>query len=78
MSIVVPTEKEATAIKCLVSGCENYSNQGIFIGELCSPYHEMLKTGEVHSKNITFIGYLKRDQNLLKAIASLASGEYPK
>ena len=30
------------------------------LGELCYPCHEMLLTGNVHPKNITFIGDLNR------------------
>lgn len=29
-----------TPCKCLISGCENYSDQGTFIGKLCRPCYE--------------------------------------
>jgi hypothetical protein len=34
--------------KCLVFGCENHSNQGTFIGDLCAPCHRLITTGEVN------------------------------
>lgn len=34
-------------MKCLVHGCENRDHQGTFVGNLCAPCYEMLKTGEV-------------------------------
>lgn len=47
-------------MKCLVKGCLNHYGEGVFRGELCSPCHEMLTTGKVHPKNVTFIGMLNR------------------
>lgn len=47
-------------VKCIVKGCLNYCDGGTFIGVLCSPCHHMISTGEVHSKNPTFIGDLSR------------------
>jgi hypothetical protein len=35
------------AKKCLVKGCENYSHQGQFVGDLCAPCHTMITTGKV-------------------------------
>jgi hypothetical protein len=34
-------------IKCLVKGCKNYTDQGSFIGHLCSPCYNMLTTGKI-------------------------------
>jgi hypothetical protein len=42
-------------------GCLNYSDAGQMVGVLCSPCYEMLTTGEVHPKNPTFIGDMKRE-----------------
>jgi len=32
--------------ECIVKGCENRSDQGKFIGDLCSPCHEFVTTGK--------------------------------
>lgn len=37
--------------KCLVKGCENHSNQGTFIGDLCAPCHHYLTSDEVGPTN---------------------------
>jgi hypothetical protein len=34
-------------VRCLVKGCSNHSDQGVFVGPLCMPCHHMLTTGEV-------------------------------
>ncbi len=31
--------------KCLVNDCTNHAHEGVFIGELCSPCHQMMTTG---------------------------------
>ena len=36
-----------SAKECLVLGCENKTNQGSFVGGLCSPCYTMLTTGEM-------------------------------
>jgi hypothetical protein len=46
--------------KCIVKGCQNYSDGGQMIGMLCMPCYEMLVTGNVHHANPTFIGDMKR------------------
>lgn len=35
-----------TPNKCLVHGCGNTSDQGQFVGEICSPCYEFITTGE--------------------------------
>lgn len=44
--------------KCLVFGCTNHEGEGGFVGELCSPCYNMLKTGVVGPTN-SFIGDLR-------------------
>jgi hypothetical protein len=39
-----PTEERK---KCIVHGCENHSDQGQFIGDLCMPCHMMITTGKI-------------------------------
>lgn len=63
--------KKEQVRKCLVHGCANYSDAGVFIGDLCAPCHEMLTTGEVHHANPTFIGNLWR-----KALGGFGSPAY--
>lgn len=52
--------KAKVGTKCLVSGCPNVAGQGTFIGQLCAPCHEMLRTGKVHPKTHSFIADLLR------------------
>lgn len=54
--------------KCLVRGCENYSDAGTFVGDLCFPCHEMITTGQIHPTNITFIGVLSRECEQTRAL----------
>jgi hypothetical protein len=42
-------------IKCLVYGCENHKDEGLFVGDLCYPCHKMLTTGVVEQQGSTFI-----------------------
>jgi hypothetical protein len=60
--------------KCIVKGCGNHSDGGTFVGVLCSPCHQMITTGEVHSKNPTFIGDLHREVSEWKQAASVEAG----
>lgn len=46
--------------KCIVYGCENYKHEGYFIGDLCSPCHNMITSGKPNY-GATFIHDL-RDQ----------------
>ena len=39
---------------CIVQGCVNKKSQGEFVGNLCSPCHHMLTTGDIGNGN-TFI-----------------------
>ena len=33
-------------VACIVKGCRNHRGEGLFIGELCSPCHTFITTGE--------------------------------
>jgi hypothetical protein len=39
-------EPRQASHKCIVKGCENHANQGVFVGDLCSPCHTFITTGE--------------------------------
>ena len=39
-------QAEQEPVKCIVKNCQNHSDQGKFIGGLCSPCHDYLATGE--------------------------------
>lgn len=53
-------------MKCIVAGCPNDSDQGKFVGELCSPCHKMLETGVVHPSTHSFIAGMEREIDHLK------------
>ena len=52
--------------KCLIKGCENHSDAGMFMGDLCMPCYEMLVTGHIHPSNCTFIGELNKEKEILR------------
>lgn len=58
-------------VKCIVKGCLNHSDDGSFIGALCAPCRDTLKTGNVHHANITFIGDMKRELEKLDEIKEI-------
>ena len=37
---------EQKPVACIVKGCRNHRGEGLFIGELCSPCHTFITTGE--------------------------------
>jgi len=39
-------EPRQASHKCIVKGCENHANQGVFVGDLCLPCHTFITTGE--------------------------------
>lgn len=32
--------------KCIIMGCANHTNEGTFVGDLCSPCHKFVTSGE--------------------------------
>ena len=48
--------------ECMVKGCTNKKNEGGFVGDLCSPCHEMITTGKIGS-GATFIHKMKKGFN---------------
>lgn len=53
-------------MKCLVYGCKNHSNQGRFLGNICFPCYEMLRTGQL-SRGQTFIHRLAEAKHTIYA-----------
>ena len=49
MSKLVPHQK------CIVKGCDNHSNHGKFVGDICKPCYVMLTTGKCGPVGNTFI-----------------------
>jgi hypothetical protein len=39
-------EPRQASHKCIVKNCENHANQGRFVGDLCTPCHGFITTGE--------------------------------
>ena len=39
-------QPEQEPVACIVKGCSNHRGEGLFIGELCSPCHTFITTGE--------------------------------
>lgn len=66
--------------KCIVYGCRNHKNEGMFVGEMCSPCYSMITTGKItHSDSFlnritslesenTRITYLESENEKLKSI----------
>jgi len=60
--------------KCLVAGCPNTRDQGVFEGDLCMPCHIMITQGKIVSPGVTFIHDMA---DRLKELADqLAASEY--
>ena len=59
---------EKLSKKCIVMGCENYTHEGLFIGELCAPCRTSLIAGRMPRPFRT--GYEMRDM-----LKSMQSGE---
>jgi hypothetical protein len=45
--------------KCLVHKCENFTDQGRFVGDLCAPCHQILTTGYVGPTS-SFLGEMNK------------------
>ena len=54
--------------KCIVYGCKNHQSQGKFVGDICSPCHTMLTTGNVQY-GTTFIHSINNDLTRIKDAA---------
>ncbi len=53
--------------KCIVHDCENWSDQGNFVGSLCDPCYELIRTGKLnHGK--TFLHRALQIQDLISRI----------
>jgi len=50
-------------MKCIVKDCENHTHEGKFVGDLCSPCHAFITTGEGGQsqayRNATKVGALR-------------------
>lgn len=55
-----PVRRAPGAFKCLVKGCQNYSDAGHMVGPLCAPCDHMLRSGTVVKNGLTFIHDMKR------------------
>lgn len=55
--------------KCIVHGCKNHTDQGAFVGDLCSPCHSMITTGELIPSD-SFLGYLNKCKNFVHFVAN--------
>lgn len=42
-------------VKCIVKGCSNHRSEGVFVGNLCRPCHDMITTGELGPSD-SFLG----------------------
>jgi hypothetical protein len=71
--------------KCIVFGCSNRKHQGTFIGNLCSPCHDMLVSGEpkfgqtfVHEMQalVEELSYIKANY-YLQPKPKMQSGQWP-
>lgn len=54
-----------SVIQCVVMGCQNRSDDGGFVGQLCVPCHAMLVSGEV-GRGATFVHDLAGSRDRLR------------
>lgn len=45
--------------RCMVHGCENRSDQGCFVGDMCAPCYAMITSGDTSIRSTNFISKLK-------------------
>jgi len=55
--------------KCIVYGCKNHETEGGFVGDLCTPCHTMITTGELMPSN-SFLGELKQCMDFVQFVAT--------
>jgi hypothetical protein len=55
MSDTPTTDAVPCSRSCIVHGCQNRNNQGIFIGNLCKPCHDYLASGKIGATT-SFLG----------------------
>ena len=51
--------------KCIVKGCTNHSDEGLFQGDMCMPCYRMITTGEYSCGN-TIFHHAEHERQLLK------------
>lgn len=56
MSILLNEEKR---MKCIVNNCNNYTDQGEFVGELCSPCYRALTTGDTTNTAVYWLAPIR-------------------
>ena len=54
--------EKANAEKCVVSGCTNKTNEGPFVGNMCSPCYAMITKGDASQPSNNFIHKLYNER----------------
>lgn len=57
---------------CIVYKCKNRRDQGRFIGDLCAPCYEYLRSGKIGYTQ-SFLGELKECRDTLKQFSNIVS-----
>ncbi len=55
------------SFKCIVKGCENTSDLGVFIGDICLPCHHYLTIGKI-GPTASFLGDLQETSDCVKEL----------
>jgi len=55
---------------CLVYGCQNRTDQGTFVGDLCKPCHDYLESGKI-GPTTSFLGHLSRELGEARSAAEM-------
>ena len=59
--------------KCIVHGCANRKNEGVFVGDVCGPCHEYITTGQVGPTE-SFLGEINKARRIIKKLEKEIEG----
>lgn len=62
--------------KCIVYGCDNHTNEGTFVGDMCYPCHYIITTGDLSQSSENFIYKLYMKKKTLEADLYKSCGRY--
>lgn len=60
---------------CIIAGCTNSKKEGAFVGDICSPCHNYIITGEIGATN-SFLGELKMKADMYDKIEEITEGNW--
>ena len=59
--------------KCIVHGCPNRKNEGVFVGDICGPCYEYITTGKVGPTE-SFLGEINKAHCIIEELEKETEG----